>query len=85
MRTENARSDCHIGQQDQRAAQPLKSSDQYLALHFRYVKIGLPAVAAAARYQSGGKDFMHPHGRSRLDLIAGRKGYQRAAASPLVL
>ena len=31
---------------------PCKSSDQQIALHLRYVKIGIPAVAAAARYQS---------------------------------
>jgi hypothetical protein len=31
---------------------PCKSSDQQMALHLRYAKIGIAAVAAAARYQS---------------------------------
>ncbi len=29
---------------------PYKSSDQRIALHLRYMEIGIPAVAAAARY-----------------------------------
>ena len=36
--------------------QPCKSSDQQVALHLRYAKIGIAAVAAAARYQSGAKN-----------------------------
>jgi hypothetical protein len=35
---------------------PCKSSDQQIALHLRYAKIGIAAVAAAARYQSGAKN-----------------------------
>lgn len=38
---------------DQR--QPRKSPDQQIALHLRYAKIGIAAVAAAARYQSAAK------------------------------
>jgi hypothetical protein len=35
---------------------PRKSSDRHTALHLLYGKIGIPAVAAAARYQSGAKN-----------------------------
>jgi len=35
---------------------PCESSDQHTALHLFYGKIGIPAVAAAARYQSGAKN-----------------------------
>jgi hypothetical protein len=35
---------------------PRKSSDEQIALHLRYRKIGISAVAAAARYQSGAKN-----------------------------
>jgi hypothetical protein len=35
---------------------PCKSSDEQIALHLRYAKIGIPAVAAAARYHSGAKN-----------------------------
>ena len=39
---------------------PRKTSDQHTALHLRYRKIGISAVAAAARYQSGAKNPGHP-------------------------
>ena len=51
---------------------PLKSSDQHIALHLRYGKIGIPAVAAAARYQSGGKNFLRPPGLGHPDRPAGQ-------------
>jgi hypothetical protein len=35
---------------------PCKSSDQQVALQLRYAKIGIAAVAPAARYQSGVKN-----------------------------
>jgi hypothetical protein len=35
---------------------PRKSSDEQIALHLRYRQIGISAVAAAARYQSGAKN-----------------------------
>jgi len=35
---------------------PRTSSDQHTALHLCYGKIGISAVAAAARYQSGAKN-----------------------------
>lgn len=38
---------------------PAKSSDQHNALHLCYGKIGISAVAAAARYQSGAKNPVH--------------------------
>jgi hypothetical protein len=47
--------------------EPLRSSDQYIALHLRYGKIGIPAVAAAARYQSGGKNFLRSPGLGHPD------------------
>jgi hypothetical protein len=36
-----------------RQRKPNKSSDQQIALHLCYGQIGISAVAAAARYQSG--------------------------------
>jgi hypothetical protein len=38
---------------------PAKSSDQHNALHLCYGQIGISAVAAAARYQSGAKNPVH--------------------------
>jgi hypothetical protein len=35
---------------------PNKSSDEQIALHLCYRQIGISAVAAAARYQSGAKN-----------------------------
>lgn len=35
---------------------PRKSSDEQIALHLRYRKIGISAVAAAARYQGSAKN-----------------------------
>ena len=48
---------------------PFKSSDQHIALHLRYRKIGIPAVAAL--YQSGGKNFLRPPGLGHPDKPAG--------------
>lgn len=38
---------------------PRKSSDEQIALHLCYGQIGISAVAAAARYQSGAKNSVH--------------------------
>ena len=38
------------------AAETGKPSAEIVALHLRYRKIGISAVAAAARYQSSGKN-----------------------------
>jgi hypothetical protein len=38
------------------ASQPARLSDQHTALHLCYGKIGISAVAAAARYQGGAKN-----------------------------
>lgn len=35
---------------------PPKPSDEHTALHLCYRQIGIPAVAAAARYQGGAKN-----------------------------
>lgn len=43
---------------DQR--KPRKSSDDSIALHLCYRQIGISAVAAAARYQSGAKNPAYP-------------------------
>lgn len=45
---------------------PRKSSDQH-ALHLCYGKIGISAVAAAARYQSSAKDTGLPPVLAQLD------------------
>lgn len=47
--------------------QPCKSSDQEIALHLRYAKIGILAVAAAARYQSGTRNLERPAELQRCD------------------
>jgi len=39
---------------------PRKSSDDPIALHLCYGRIGISAVAAAARYQSGAKNPGYP-------------------------
>jgi hypothetical protein len=46
---------------------PSKSSDEQIALHLRYRGIGISAVAAAARYQSGAKNPGHPPATVKLD------------------
>jgi hypothetical protein len=38
------------------APKPRKSSDEQVALHLCYGRIGISAVAAAARYQGGAKN-----------------------------
>lgn len=44
-----------------------KSSDEQIALHLCYRQIGISAVAAAARYQSGAKNPGNPPVVVRLD------------------
>jgi hypothetical protein len=46
---------------------PRKASDEQIALHLRYRQIGISAVAAAARYQSGAKNPGHASAAIRLD------------------
>jgi hypothetical protein len=46
---------------------PSKSSDEQIALHLCYRQIGISAVAAAARYQSGAKNPGHPVAAIELD------------------
>jgi hypothetical protein len=46
---------------------PRKSADEQIALHLCYGQIGISAVAAAARYQSGAKNPGHPPGTVKLD------------------
>jgi hypothetical protein len=61
---------------------PLRSSDQHIALHLRYGKIGIPAVAAAARSQSGGKNFLRSpdlsHPDSPISLLHGECAMRRS-------
>jgi hypothetical protein len=46
---------------------PRKSADEQIALHLCYGQIGISAVAAAARYQSGAKNPGHPPATVKLD------------------
>jgi len=46
---------------------PRKSSDEQIALHLCYRQIGISAVAAAARYQSGAKNPAQAPAANRLD------------------
>lgn len=46
---------------------PRASADEQVALHLRYRQIGISAVAAAARYQSGAKNPGFPPVTVRLD------------------
>jgi len=46
---------------------PRKSADEQIALHLRYRQIGISAVAAAARYQSGAKNPGYPPATVELD------------------
>jgi hypothetical protein len=44
------------------AAETVKPSAEIVALHLRYRKIGISAVAAAARYQGSGKNQAYTPG-----------------------
>jgi hypothetical protein len=46
---------------------PRKSADEQIALHLCYGQIGISAVAAAARYQSGAKNPGYPPTIVKLD------------------
>lgn len=46
---------------------PRKSADEQIALHLCYGQIGISAVAAAARYQSGAKNPGCPPAIVKLD------------------
>jgi hypothetical protein len=46
---------------------PRKSADEQIALHLCYGQIGISAVAAAARYQSGAKNPGDPPATVKLD------------------
>src|SRR5271155_6213516 len=46
---------------------PRKSADEQIALHLCYRQIGISAVAAAARYQSGAKNPAQAPVANRLD------------------
>lgn len=46
---------------------PRKCADTQTALDLRYGKIGISAVAAAARYQSGARNPGHPQVMIELD------------------
>jgi hypothetical protein len=48
-------------------SKPNKSSDEQIALHLCYRQIGISAVAAAARYQSGAKNPGYPPAAVELD------------------
>ncbi len=67
---------------------PCKSSDQQTALHLRYGEIGIPAVAAAARYLSGARDagFLHavtaPEYRGVATIKSARAYQQKGAEAP---
>jgi hypothetical protein len=49
------------------ARKPRKCADTQTALDLRYGKIGISAVAAAARYQSGARNPGHPQVTVELD------------------
>jgi hypothetical protein len=46
---------------------PRRSSDENIALHLCYGRIGIPAVAAAARYQGGAKNPANAPAPVKLD------------------
>jgi hypothetical protein len=46
---------------------PRKSAEEQIALHLCYGQIGISAVAAAARYQSGAKNPGYPTSSFKLD------------------
>jgi hypothetical protein len=46
---------------------PRKSADEQIALHLCYGQIGISAVAAAARYQSGAKNPVYAPPAIELD------------------
>jgi hypothetical protein len=56
MQNETAKSGNTTGNQ----RKPRKSADEQIALHLCYRQIGISAVAAAARYQSGAKNTGYP-------------------------
>jgi hypothetical protein len=63
MQDVTAKSAKKIGNQ----RKPSKSSNEQIALHLRYQQIGISAVAAAARYQSGAKNPAHASAAILLD------------------
>jgi hypothetical protein len=63
MQEVTAKSANKIGNQ----RKPRKSSDEQIALHLCYRQIGISAVAAAARYQSGAKNPAQASAANRLD------------------
>ena len=51
--------------------QPRKSTADHIALHLSYGQIGISAVAAAARYQGGGKNLAYAPVAIKSDEPAG--------------
>lgn len=65
----------------QKQSKAHKSSDDNIALHHRYGRIGISAVAAAVRYQGGPRIRLTPRqGRSGVRPLARR--LLRAASQP---